>query len=121
MSTPTGILGPQYRGNMFRRPGIHHRQSSLQCTHGLRHPHPAHPNDLEPPPRMARQARAERGVCSRRVRLLRKHLPDRRALLDQSDGPNFHRLPGDFMDAHRASCWSDLFQFADYPGFVPGA
>lgn len=121
MSTPTRILGPQRRRNMFRRAAIHHRQPSLQCPHGLRHPHPAHPDDLEPPPRMARQARAKRGVCSRHVRLLRKHLPYRRALLDQSDGPYFHRLPGDSMDAHRACCWSDLFQFANNPGFVPSA
>lgn len=109
MPTPTGVLGPQRQRNMFRRARIHHRQPSLQRIHGLRHPHPAHPNDLEPPPRVARQARAKRGVRSRHLRLLRQYLSHRRAFLDQPDRPNLHRLPGDFVDAHRACCWSDLF------------
>lgn len=120
MPTLTLLLGPQHERNMFQRERIHRRQPSLQRSHGLRDPRPAHPNDLEPAPRMARQARPKRGIRPRHLRLLRQHLPHRRALLDQPVRPNLHRLPGDAVDAHRACRWSDLLQLADYPRSVPG-
>lgn len=121
MSSPPRLLGQKHRRLLLRRPAIHHRQPSLQHPNRLRHPHPAHPNDLEPAPRLARQARAKRRLRSRHLRLLRQYLPHRCAFLDLSHGPHLHSVPSDIVDAYRACRRADLFEFADYSGLVPGA
>ena len=120
MPTSARLLGQEYRRIMFRRPRIHHRQPSLQHPHRLRHSRPAYSNDLEPAPRLARQARIKRRLRPRCLRLLCQYLPHRSPILDQSHGPHLHRLPSDIMDAHRARRRSHLFQPTDHPRSVPG-
>jgi hypothetical protein len=119
MPTTPRLLGPQHRRTLFQRARIYHRQPRLQCLHRLRHPGPPHSNDLEPSPRLARQARTKRRLRARRLRLLRQHLPHRRPVLDQSHRPHIHRLPSDAVDAYRACCWADLLQPAHYPRSIP--
>ena len=71
MSPPPRLLGQERRRPLLRLKQILHRQPSLQRPHGLRHPGPPRAHDLEPATRLAGQARAERGLRTRRLRLLR--------------------------------------------------